>query len=184
MKRGKKDTLTGGTGDVSPQILTANIVMSAANTFTEGTVVLPQNKFRNTPTTAIVMEVLKVFFNQSEADANPAAAGSVLIGSVALSTRSLGGSLVASNPAIFAIYDKIIRGAFTAAGSYGTAYQEPFEFDLTDGNGHGYLVATDQMFLSMSSSGYTAAASCAIKILYRFKEVGLAEYVGIVQSQS
>lgn len=63
--------------------------------------------------------------------------------------------------------------------------------DLTDGAGHGVLVATDNVFLTLQTAlssiigtsvgGITGVAECAI--LYRFKEVGLAEYIGIVQSQ-
>lgn len=63
--------------------------------------------------------------------------------------------------------------------------------DLTDGAGHGILVATDNIFVSCSISvgsvfvtqadAATGAASC--NILYRFKEIALAEYIGIVQSQ-
>lgn len=144
---------------------------------------LPQNKFRNAQDTAIVIEVLKVFFNLSEPDANPAAGGSLLNISAQLSTKALA-AITAGDPTVFAIGEKLIRGAFTAAGTYGTAYTDPFTLDLTDGAGHGVLIATDQMFLGVNTVGFVAAGGAVVKLLYRFKEIKLAEYIGIVQSQS
>lgn len=66
---------------------------------------------------------------------------------------------------------------------------DPIVHDLTDESGHGVVVGTDNLYMFMSSRycvgnvadpGMTGIA----RILYRFKEVGLAEYIGIVQSQS
>lgn len=63
--------------------------------------------------------------------------------------------------------------------------------DLTDGAGHGILIATDNIFLVVQGllTSYGAATTGAIQafaqadLIYRFKEVALAEYIGIVQSQ-
>lgn len=183
MKRRGKDALTGGTKDVSPQLLTASLTMTAANTFTSGSIVMPQNKFQSAKDTAIVVECLKIFFNLAEADANPAAAGSVLVASATLSTRQLT-AILPGDSTVFGFCDKNIRGAFTAAGTYGTAYFDPYCMDVTDGDGHGVLIATDQIFLAMNTIGYTAAGGVVMKMLYRFKEISLPEYIGIVQSQS
>jgi hypothetical protein len=75
------------------------------------------------------------------------------------------------------------NGAFTAAGTYSQPADNVLLHDLTDGMGHGYLVATDNLFLLLNTSGFAAVASVTIKILYRWKNIGLQEYVGIVQSQ-
>lgn len=63
--------------------------------------------------------------------------------------------------------------------------------DVTDGAGHGILVATDNIFVAcnftvasvFSTTADTASGAASCNILYRFKEVALAEYIGIVQSQ-
>lgn len=63
--------------------------------------------------------------------------------------------------------------------------------DLTDGAGHGILVATDQIFLTQQTGLTSMGGSTADTItgfvqadlIYRFKEVKLQEYIGIVQSQ-
>lgn len=60
--------------------------------------------------------------------------------------------------------------------------------DLTDQAGHGLLVATDNIYLNawVDSEGSTTSRSnpAAVATLhYRLKEIGLQEYIGIVQSQ-
>lgn len=69
---------------------------------------------------------------------------------------------------------------------------ESVEFhDLTDGAGHGILVATDNIYLSVQTSltAYNGSSAdeiigfCFADLIYRFKEVKLQEYIGIVQSQ-
>ena len=86
-------------------------------------------------------------------------------------------------PSCFSYYNLQKRGAFGAGGSYFICYQEPYVDDLTDGAGHGYLVATDQIYLQISSSNTGATNYCNGKLYYRWKNVNLQEYIGIVQSQ-
>ena len=61
---------------------------------------------------------------------------------------------------------------------------------MTDGAGHGVLIATDNVYFSLLYNAiptdgiavqFTIGGGC--DLLYRFKEVGLKEYIGIVQSQ-
>lgn len=61
----------------------------------------------------------------------------------------------------------------------------PIEFDLTDGAGHGILVAVDKFYAQIHSTyvAWGGTGGIDFKFLYRFKKVSLAEYVGIVQSQ-
>lgn len=61
---------------------------------------------------------------------------------------------------------------------------EPFVQDLTDGAGHGLLIATDNLYLGVDSEATGFAQSVQCKILYRWKNVSETEYVGIVQSQT
>lgn len=56
--------------------------------------------------------------------------------------------------------------------------------NFSDGAGHGYLIATDSIFARLFTGGTGVANTAYIRLLYRFKEVDLAEYIGIVQSQS
>lgn len=61
--------------------------------------------------------------------------------------------------------------------------------DLTDGAGHGLLVATDNIWLTCQVGAtapglaITVSGLVVLDIFYRFKKVTLQEYIGIVQSQ-
>jgi len=60
----------------------------------------------------------------------------------------------------------------------------PVRFDLTDQNGNGILIATDQIFVVMAHLGAAVNAQATAKVTYRIVNVGIQEYVGIVQSQT
>ena len=59
--------------------------------------------------------------------------------------------------------------------------------DLTDEAGHGLLVATDNIYLNvwLDSTGAQVINNPAVVAIlhYRLKEIGLQEYIGLVQSQ-
>lgn len=55
--------------------------------------------------------------------------------------------------------------------------------DLTDEAGHGILIATDSIYLACSSALTGVRNTVACKLTYRWKDVSLEEYIGIVQSQ-
>lgn len=87
------------------------------------------------------------------------------------------------NTRIFAWLERSVRNAFSAGGSVAQDVVMPYCYDCTDGAGHGVLVATDNIYITMNTNGWQGAANADFKILYRFKEVSLVEYIGIVQSQ-
>lgn len=74
--------------------------------------------------------------------------------------------------------------------AYSVDNESPNVHDLTDGAGHGVLIATDNIYLSMTllsasidGGSYTSNGQARADLLYRFKDVTLTEYIGIVQSQ-
>lgn len=166
--------LTGGTGDVNPQILTARVVQSAADTTTTQEILLPVPRPSSRKGRSIVMEILRVKYNISDL-VTPAGQIQVL---GFLSTSSSATTL--SDPTSFSNFSR--DGLFATA--VGFAYSSRrFEDDLTDGAGHGFLVATDGIFFTLISTNTGAANISTAKIFYRFKEVSLEEYIGIVQGQ-
>lgn len=182
MKRARSESLTGGTGDVSPQLLSVTVIQTAANTFTQSSIGLPIPRFNQAKGKAIVFEVLKVFFNNPLKDNNYAAAGESSVTQAQIATRSQA-AISFVDPATLAFCEKEYRGAFTAAGSYSSVLLEPYTYDCTDGAGHGLLVATDTIFIGVNTSNFAALAGFNVKILYRWKLVSVEEYIGIVQSQ-
>ena len=184
-KRIAGDTLTGGTKDVNPQFMSVRVTQTAGDTTTSGSFGVPiQRVGPNTNGKAIIMEVLKVFFNMPSNGVIAAAGETYDIVSVFWSTVDFATTATAwSDPRVFAGCQKQRLGAFTAAGTFADTEENGLIVqDLTDGAGHGVLIASDNVFMQVSSSnGQTNAVDC--KLLYRWKEVSLIEYIGIVQSQ-
>jgi len=186
-KQSSGNQLTGGTGDVNPQYMHGRVATSAANTAAEVTLGTPIVRVGpQTGGSAVIMEILKIWVQVPVADLDNAAA-TVRETTVGFSTVSSGATPAVpafDNPRLFALFDHQVRNAFTAAGT-GTldVFNGPVCIDLTDGAGHGILIATDNIFVTVDTAGFTAVATALFKILYRFKKVSLVEYIGIVQSQ-
>lgn len=188
MKRQRGDSLvlTGGTGDVNPQLLSDSAAQSAADTTTTSQLVLPiQRIATNAPNQSVVMEVLKIFvqFPAFGAIANVAEVAENM--TCAFGTRNASTTaLTLSDPSVIWMAQVRRQGAFTAGGTYGYI-EDPctVTVDLTDGAGHGVLVATDSLFIQVGSANTGQTVTARFKILYRWKRVGLAEYIGLVQSQ-
>ena len=101
-----------------------------------------------------------------------------------ISTTSFGTTATTfAEPRVFAGWTRINQAVFTAAGTYMSNYDNTKIMDLTDGAGHGILVATDNIFIQVISVGTGLTNTVRIKLLYRWKNVSLQEYIGIVQSQ-
>jgi len=81
---------------------------------------------------------------------------------------------------IFVSLYRLISNLATSSVSYN---QWTKIHDFTDGAGHGLLIAADKLYAAVSTRRYYASGhACNFDILYRWKNVGLAEYVGIVQT--
>lgn len=181
-----KKTLTGGTGDVNPQFISGTAAQSAADTNTTTEINLPiQRIASNAPGQAVIMEVLKIWVNFPVFNAIATAGETVDVLSLSFATRNFGtAATFISTSSVFAFMENLRSGAFTAAGTFSMIQPQTLMWDLTDGAGHGVLVATDSMFVQAQSSGTGNANSFGFKLLYRWKRVSLTEYIGIVQSQS
>lgn len=167
--------LTGGTGDVNPQILNIVVKQTAADTATTGEAPLPIPRgFTSKKGKAIVFEVLWVqyFFDEIT---SPGAAANLR---ATLSTT--GAAVDPSDPEVFSLVDL----DYLFATAVGFAYLPRGVKDvLHDGAGHGFLVGTDNIFLTCGSNNTSRVNTVTAKVAYRFKEVSLEEYIGIVQGQ-
>lgn len=186
-KRASSGQLTGGTGDVNPQFLSGLLTLSAANTATEQTLGTPIVRVGpQSGGQAIIMEILKFFvdFPPIDLDAAAATARQRVISFSTTSSGTTPAVQTLDNPRVLMSTGTDLRNAFTAAGTGLLDNNlDPRVIDVTDGAGHGILVATDNIYIAANTSGQTGASSFRYKILYRFKKVSLVEYIGIVQSQ-
>lgn len=179
----RRDVLTGGTKDVNPQFMNLALTTSAADTFTQSQTQIPIQRLQNAGR-AQVMEVLKIWMTTTQLI--PAVATQTSHQVIAsLTTKSMVAMPLINESTLFAYYEKFNTSAFTAAGTGTTSQElEPFILDLTDNAGHGFLVGSDNIYLQLTSTAQGIVVVAGVKILYRWKDVSIQEYVGIVQGQS
>ena len=185
MKRGRRSTLTGGTGDTNPQFLSALIPYNAGTT--ELSVQLPVTRIPQSGV-ATIIEVIKIWFDWRDTYVTLDPGNRSQVQEATLGTKSFGTTKNngVGEPTTFGNFALMQQDSFTAGGTM-SAFNNPIQMmDLDDGAGHGVLIATDKMFVQTQMSADAQAptsGNLAFKMLYRFKSVGVEEYVGIVQSQ-
>ncbi len=174
---------TGGTKDIKPQWLTVNgDLQPAVNQYAVTSFPLPVPRFGVSGRRATVTEILRIeyFCNAANwADVNWGWIG--FLDSASFRTTGEACTLVtcaedAANPQSIAP----VMGHTTGASS-GLAQQT---VDCTDSNGNGILIAGDKLDFVTGSISNIAAGRSQVKILYRMVNVGVQEYVGILQAQS
>ena len=148
-RRRPNASLTGGTGDVNPQILTLSwehpLAIPTHNVQFHSPVAKGLFAQRNYAT---VMEILKVWFFLPNYESPPVAGLVLHLRRCLITTTDLGTTIGdARLPTVLAICEDTESNAFTAAQGYSTNVSNVKEFDLTDGVGHGLLLATDYIYL-------------------------------------
>jgi len=183
MSKRSSSSLTGGTGDVNPQWFNMTTTTIANDTYIQTQFPLPVQRLLQNNRSQ-VMEVLKVYI-QVDPSIGTAATQTNFQKLVQITTKSLTASVTLEEPTLIALARFDSFNAFTAAGTYAAfGPNNPIVFDLTDGAGHGLLVATDNLYIGYDTNNVGATSKASAKILYRWKNVSETEYVGIVQSQT
>jgi len=172
-KRARRDILTGGSGDVNPELFRCQLPANNA-TVTSTQFPLPIQRLNNRGR-AMVMELLKVIYTLPSAVSTDA----VNEINICLSTSDRGAATVA-RPTDQGVLD-VFRWATTVNTSGAVTLESPCYHDVTDGAGHGLLVGSDSLFVQHSNSGINTTAD--VTIIYRWKNVGYQEYVGMLQEQ-
>lgn len=187
-KRGRSSggSQTGGTGDVKPQFLTLSTGgAAAADDYVVEQVALPVPRFGTMKTKATIMEILSVDWYLNIADI--ADVGKTNWAFLSTATSRSDGDTSTLATADLDITDPLVMFfalAHLSSTAAGTFRQEmPIHIDGTDNNGNGILIATDRIFIVGGNVGGTALGNYTAKVKYRLVNVGITEYVGIVQSQ-
>lgn len=188
MKRrrtGYYSSLTGGTGDVNPQLFKGRLATTTANQPISLAFINPVSKgiFAKTGL-ATVMEILKIWVKMGPYEAHADVAEVTHTRRLAIGTKDHGiTQIYMDEPDLILYHEDNYYGAFTAGGTYGAFTPSVFEYDFTDNAGHGILVASDYIYVQSDTDNFDATTTHMFSILYRFKNVSIQEYVGIVQSQ-
>jgi len=162
--------LTGGTKDVNPQHMSMLVLKDTTADIAWSTeVALPVQRLNNR-NRSMVMEVLKIeYYCKGTGETTH----HWIMG---IATTKLPGS-GAPAPSLLngAIFHMTVR-------KQAAMDDEPFVvYDLTDGAGHGRLIAADKIY-PFAQSSESDAATVEIRLIYRWKNVSLTEYIGLVQA--
>ena len=184
MNKRKAVELTGGSGDVNPQWVGFSAVQGANDQFTETSFDLPVNPtMGGRANKAIVVEILRVQFiwalDATQSPSTPqrwsahlqagAGEGSILLSEIQTSTSTI-----------------IVDQALTIQAGAGStvAFRDASTlYDLTDGAGHGVIVAAKNDTVGISTFNTAVSNRVTVRILYRYKEVGLTEFITLAQFQ-
>lgn len=188
MKRARGESLTGGTGDVNPQIYNVTVRQPGVDLSNITAFPVPVYRFPLKRERAMVMEVLRVQWIIE--NIVTAAGQNSLIGLISTSVPAGLASTTPSSEAeqFTALTGPTVIDAISLDGLFATAAgfaitSRIIDHDKTDSAGHGILIATDQIYVAIGSTATGTINGLCAKITYRWKEVGLAEYIGIVQAQ-
>jgi len=197
-KRAKSDDLTGGSGDVNPKWLKAFVATSTNDVAIQLLVPLPVQRLNKENKKSLVLEIFKIRYNMSVGYSSGIVTA-VYVSYCVVTTKDFGlngapksniqATTVQQALQTGPVIDYIERTTIIYGSSTGAFKDDdPTTHELTDEAGHGVLVATDQVYITLipSVAGSSAVGTqwnAGVDILYRWKEVTLEEYVGIVQSQ-
>lgn len=182
-----RDRLTGGTNDVNPQWMSIKLVAPTTTAVAEKNAwPIPINRMISLRS-AQVLEILKVELTSvfgTDADTAGAASQVVTLGSNPLHAPTGAITLAqATKPSDAGVICQFRRVTDMATYVGVREHRSPEVLDLTDGAGHGVLVGADNLYTeNLQIVGATTGAlyETYLRILYRFKNVSMAEYVGIV----
>lgn len=176
-----KRVLTGGTGDVNPQYLMIHLLQTAANTYTEVEYPIPVRRMAMPKGRCQIIEILKVLVGFAPGDFGSATvAPHDYIYESQITTRSFASMVFLNDPNVIHYHKKI----YSMGASADAYWEDPITCDLTDGAAHGLIVASQSLYFGVNTAGQAAAINADCRILYRFKNVGLGEFVGLaIQNQ-
>lgn len=194
-----RDSLTGGTRDVNPQMYKIGGIFQNAGT--SGTTanglswlyfLLPSNPFaKGDP---VIMEWLRIEWEITPPvvpiNTTPDTplvnrqASVVLV----LTVSQFQTGVTSLNPLDPGAISRrtVINSYVNGASAMKTQqFNSNYEVDCTDGAGHGFLVAGNQIAVACQFSGCNGGSQCQATawITYRFKQVNLEEYIGLVEGQ-
>lgn len=197
-------TLTGGTGDVNPQLFHAVRVEDLSGTLAGATqnveFSLPLNPGQTvySDNTVDVIEVLKVFQGTVIGITLDATEAQGITFKWSLFTGASVGANTTTLNRGWSVGRVIAHANISAVARAGTAGTEGVSpgtnstvTDLTDGAGHGFIIAANNMTTAFRvtasgsgvGSGNVNLIEHSIALLYRLKRVSLVEYLGLIQSQ-
>lgn len=163
------------TKDKFPNFLTGKLTLSAANVFTTTQIFTPIPRLKTSGNKATVMELLWMDLLVSNTDmiaTNDDIVFQMGFGSTPTAFLDF------NDTRVFAQWFQELT--LTTSGAVWNAF--PVRFDFQSKDGYGYLLASDSFNVSADSTGQAAAVIFNWRLHYRFVDIPLSEFVGLVQS--
>lgn len=188
-KAGGDGSVTGGTGDYHPQLLQIYGTESATDTATLITIPVPRPNIV-TNSSKVVMEILMVkSYKPMYPDVtNNVSYLSMLSGTPNLTAPSAFNYTDANSLALMKmITDPRTISVDCWSGTYAAhsatsdfSYNIEHDDDLQDARGYGFLYPGDNLYWYITSYNTAGKATFGLRIMYRWKKVGITEYLGMV----
>lgn len=158
--------------DVNPQILRFSASESAANTFTQKEIDIPVTRLGNGR--LLVMNIISI---RVEPDVGTLGDADIFEWAITSSSKT---TMPLYNSGDTIVHDKTQM----IVGAAGQVFLKSMNFDynLSDGQGNGFLVANDQIYVQVQGTSQTNAMTLRGIILYTMREVSAEEFIGIVRS--
>lgn len=167
--------------DKHPQFLNIRATESAPNTYTSRSVRTPVVRgFGISGEKAIVMEILKIFMNCAMSDI---VNDTVTAVNIQLTKHVQTAILNVDDPEIIAMRTKTTYCYDTGTTDATIVTSDPgewLEWDLSDGQGNGWLFAYEEIHLGVHSLLNANVKEGGAKILYRMVEVTASELLGLL----
>lgn len=155
--------------------MTGSLTLSAANTFTTTQVFTPIPRLKTSGNKATVMELLWMDLLVSNTDL--IATNDDINFQMAFGVAPTA-ILQFNDTRVFAQWFQELT--LTTSGAVWNAW--PVRYDFQSKDGYGYLLAADSFNVSGDSAGQAAAVLFNWRLYYRFVDIPLSEFVGLVQS--
>ena len=160
--------------DRFPNFLTGTVTESGADTFTTAQVFTPIPRLKTAGNKATVMELL---FLETDITTTLNAAGESVVAQFSIGAIPTAG-LAFNDPRLFAQRQNTMLMLTTGA----TLLNNPERYEFQSRDGFGYLLASDSFNVSIDGVSTGVANILQWRLYYRFVDIPLAEFVGLVQS--
>jgi len=169
--------------DMYPQTLTITVKQATANTFTIVEVPLAINRLSVNEGMAWVIEICRVNWTSGIGMYNlTTAVTQSIVASLSTQEQSVTTDLTDANVFWFARAG-VNHREISAVGIAAVSFPRETQSDDLTSEGKGFLIGADQIYATFDTTGMASANTLVLKVFYRFREVGLAEYIGIVQGE-
>lgn len=173
----RRKALTTKDVDRFPNFLSGSLTLSAANTFTTNQVFTPIPRLKTSGNRATVMELLWMQLNIDRTTVDFVVNGDGYTFQMTFGSPPTG-IIQWSDPRV--VFEDEKELSFITSGM--AFIPLSIKMDLQSEDGYGYLFASDAFNINATTTGMAVATRFNWKIYYRFVDIPLSEFVGLVQS--